>query len=218
VAAPEPDLAPFIARAREGDKEALARLESRPEKNRTAAEWAAIGQGRSRLLEHGAALAALRRAVETDPLLAADPNVLGAVRRAADDEASRKAAFALCRELLGAGGADVLFDVWAATSQKTEATTMAKAELDREEVREQASRALRIALDLRRASRCDDVKRLVEEAREYADERAFRPLNQFSSRGGCGFLGLGDCYPCLRQGTALAEALEATQARQGPRY
>ena len=36
------------------------------------------------------------------------------------------------------------------------------------------------------------------------------------SRGG--FLGLADCYPCLRRDAPVAEAIEAAQSRKGPRF
>jgi len=108
--------------------------------------------------------------------------------------------------------------VWASTSEKTEKTTLAKSILDRESTRKRASPALRLALGLRRATRCEELKALVTEAEKVADERAFRPLTQLSARKGCGFLGLADCYPCLRRDTPLTEALETAQKRKGPRF
>jgi len=177
-----------------------------------------IGKGRSLLGHHAAALAAFARAVAQDPALAEDPVMLHDVRRAADDEATQSRAFEFAAGPLGGGGADVLFDVWAATHGKTETTVLAKGLLDREEVRRHASPPLRVALDLRRTTRCEDVKRLVSDAAEVGDERAFRPLSQLKSRGGCGFLRLNDCYPCLRKDDSLSDALKAVQQRKGPRF
>jgi len=215
---PEPELGRLIARAEDGDRAELGNLESRPEDKRSAAEWMAIARGRARLMDYRPALLAFERAVEADESLAADDGMLHAVRRAADDDATQKLALDLCVNRLGAPGADVLFDIWASTSEKTTTTQVAKSLLDKPDVREHASKALRIALELRHISHCDDAKRLVLAAKDFADERAFRPLNALSARRGCGFLGLADCYSCLRQGDDLSEALKAAQNRKGPRY
>jgi hypothetical protein len=215
---PEPELGPIIARAEEGDRPSLANLEGRPENKRSPAEWMGIARGRARLMEYRPALAAFERAVKADETLANDEGMLKAVRRAIDDAATQKMALDLCVDVLGAGGADVLFDVWASTTEKTGTTQLAKSLLDKADVREHASTALRTALELRRVNRCDEAKKLVLRAKDEADERAFRPLNALTSRRGCGFLGLGDCFSCLRQGDDLSEALKAVQARKGPRF
>jgi hypothetical protein len=169
-------------------------------------------------MEYRPALAAFERAVKADESLVADEGMLKAVRRAIDDNATQKMAVDMCVDVLGAGGADVLFDVWASTTEKTGITQLAKSLLDKADVREHASTALRTALELRRVTRCDEAKKLVLRAKDEADERAFRPLNALTSRKGCGFLGLGDCFSCLRQGDDLSEALKAAQARKGPRF
>jgi hypothetical protein len=215
---PEPELGPIIAKAEDGDRPALANLESRPEAKRSPAEWMAIARGRARLMEYQPALAAFERAVKADESLAADEGMLKAVRRAADVDATQKTAFDMCVNLLGAGGADVLFDIWASTTEKTATTQLAKSLLDKADVREHASTPLRTALELRRVSRCDEAKELVIRAKEQADERAFRPLKALTSHSGCGFLGLGDCFSCLRRGDDLSEALKAVQSRKGPRF
>ena len=181
-------------------------------------EGMAIARGRARLMEYRVALAAFEQAVKADGSLAADEGMLKAVRRAADDDGTQKVALDMCVNVLGAGGTDILFDIWASTSEKTGTTQLAKSLLDKADVREHASTALRTALELRHVTRCDEAKKLVARAKEEADERAFRPLNTLTSRRGCGFLGLADCFSCLRQGDDLSEALKAVQARKGPRF
>jgi serine/threonine-protein kinase len=215
---PEPELGPIIARAEEGDRPSLAKLEERPENKRSPAEWMGIARGRARLMEYRPALAAFEQAVKGDESLANDEGMLKAVRRAVDDAATQKVALDMCVGVLSAGGADVLFDVWASTTEKTGTTQLAKSLLDKADVREHASTALRTALELRRVTRCDEAKKLVARARDEADERAFRPLKALTSRSGCGFLGLGDCFSCLRQGDDLSEAIKAVQTRKGPRF
>jgi hypothetical protein len=218
VVPPAPELSATIALARSGDRAALGVLQARRESSRTAAEWEAIGLGRAKANEYGAALGALEHAVQLDSSLSNDQDVLVTVRRAADQDDVRRRALDFAAGPLGAGGADVLFDVWASTTEKTEATTLAKSLLDRDDVHAHASEALRVALDLRHTTRCDDVKKLVPTALQSADERAYRPLMALSSRHGCGFLGLGDCFSCLRTGHDLSDAQKAAQSRKAPRF
>jgi eukaryotic-like serine/threonine-protein kinase len=215
---PAPELGAVIAKAEEGDRPAIDALLARPEKGRTAGEWMAIGKGHSRLAEDQLAVEAFQHAVTLDPELVHDKAMLHAVRRAADDDAAQKLAFELAAGPLGAEGADLLFDVWASTSEKTQTTALAKALLDKDDVRSHASDSLRVALELRRATRCEDVKRLLPSAKENGDERVLRRLTQLASRKGCGFLGLSDCFPCLRQDDELSDAQKAVQLRKAPRF
>ncbi len=218
-AAPPPvELAPIIARAKVGDRAAIAQLEARPATTRTAAEWMALGKGHAVFAEYGPALLAFRHAVTLDPPLASDAGMLADVRRAADDDSAQKDALDLAAGPLMASGADLLFDVWASTNDKTQATILAKSLLDRDDVEAHGSPALRVALDLRRATKCDDVKNLLPAALADADERSVRRLTQLATRRGCGFLGLGDCYPCLRSDDQLSDALKAAQTRKAPRF
>jgi hypothetical protein len=218
AAPPAPELGPIIRRAEAGDKDAVAELEARPEAARSAGEWMAIGKGHALFAEYPASLAAFKRAAEMDPSLTSDTVMLHLVRRAADGDTTVKPALELAAGPLGAGGADILFDVWASTNDKTDTTQLAKSLLDRDDVLAHASPSLRVALELRRATKCDDVKRLLPDAKEHADERATRRLTQLGSRHGCGFLGLADCFPCIRQNDDLSDASHAAAGRPAPKF
>src|SRR5262249_39084656 len=131
AAPPPPELGPVIARAEVGDRAAGEELALRPESGGTAAGWMGVGKGRAPLGDAPAAIAALRRAVETDSSLAADPGLLADVRHAVDDDAAQRAALDLAAGPLGESGADLLFDVWASTTEKNQTTTLARALLDK---------------------------------------------------------------------------------------
>ena len=160
----------------------------------------------------------LQSAVRADPGLAKDHDLLLAVRAAVDDDATRTQAMNLAADSLGPDGADLLYDVWTATAEKTEATSQAKSLLSRDDVRAHASKPLQLALDLRRMTRCDDIKRLLPAAITSGDDRSSRPLMALSSRKGCGFLHLGDCFSCLRGDDDLGDAQKAVQQRKSPRF
>ena len=70
----------------------------------------------------------------------------------------------------------------------------------------QASAALAVALELRQATTCEQIKQLLPRATLHGDTRAQRVLKPLVVPKGCGPGEREDCYPCLREGSALADA------------
>jgi hypothetical protein len=217
---PARDTAPIVLRASTGDHAAMTELEAIAQGERTAAEWMGLARGHAELGHGRAALTAFRRAVHLDPSLAKDPAMLRFVRRAVDDDETEKAALDLAAGPLGAPGADLLYDVSTSKSgqKKDEPPQLARSLLERDEVRGHVSKALSIALELRKTTRCDEMKKLLPRAAEDADERSVRSLTALTSRRGCGFLSLSDCFSCLRKGDDLASALSAAKGRESPKF
>jgi hypothetical protein len=58
----------------------------------------------------------------------------------------------------------------------------------------------------------------VKKAAEVADERAVSVLDRFASSRGCGILGLGDCWSCLRGNKELTVARAAAAGRKRPAW
>ena len=106
-------------------------------------------------------------------------------------------------------GADVLYNVWVATRAKTAATQLAKQLVYSPTVRAKASPALGVALDLREAKDCEAIK---------GDTRTFRILRPLLVKRGCGPRKRDDCYECLREGSALGDAIAASGARPEPSF
>ena len=120
---------------------------------------------------------------------------------------------------LGQKGADLLFDVWETHRKTPEMAPIAKAakqQLETNAVRARASPALLVLLDLWLAKSCGSYKQLLPRAIQLADERAVGKLKSLQSGRGCGFLGFGDCFPCLRGSKDLSNALKAAQSRRAP--
>jgi serine/threonine-protein kinase len=217
--APSKDMQRVLASASQGDHGAMTELAAIPEKDRTADEWLALARGHAALGQVRPALTTFRRAVMANQELAKDPAMLKLVRRAADEEPTQRLALELAAERLGEAGADILFDVSTSKAPpKSESPQIAKALLEKDEVRAHASKALAVALELRDKPRCEEAKRLLPRAIENADERSVRPLTSYTSRSGCGFLGLGDCYSCMRRGDDLADAIAAAKSRKAPKF
>jgi hypothetical protein len=205
-------------RARQGETKAMVELAAVPAADRTGPTALALATGYFSAGEMARGLDALAQALEADSDLGEHPDALRGVRRAVDDPATRERALELAATRMGSQGADVLFDVWRSTVEKTPATRSARKWLDSEAVRATAPPALVLALEIREVKGCDAALELLPRMTKLGDDRSLLPLRRLQSGSGCGFLGLQDCYPCLRKDTALEEAIAAVAERPAPRF
>lgn len=212
-----PSLDSLAERAEQGDEEALEKLEASDEKDRSAKVWVVLAKVRSARGQGVAFLEALEQAIRKDAKVASRPDVVADVRRAAAKDALANRALQLAAHHMGAAGADIVYDVWKA-SKPGGARTRAEALKKSPKVRESASPALAVALDLEGARKCGTFKELLPRAAEVGDERAAKTLARLTHRRGCGFMGLGDCYKCLRATRELNDALKAAKARSAPKF
>ncbi len=207
----------LVTRAEMGDKNAWLRLERRHADDRSAREWYVIGKARTKNDLNPEAMAAFLRAVEIDGKYASDRELLADVRAAADLPETAERVLRLAGIMTGASGADLLFDVWASTSNRTKLTHQAKELLSTQSVRSKASEALRVALELRDARGCEAFQALLARAITHGDTRSLRPLLGVTKRDGCGAQGTEDCFACLRDGR-LTEALKKAKSRPAPTF
>jgi hypothetical protein len=183
----------------------------------------ALGHGYFKLAQLPAGLAAYEKGVTEFPALAKDTTLLGDVRRAVDDADVSEEALKFSAEALGDNGMDLIYDVWDTTRSnpaKAALTKRARAYLDDDAQRAKASPALKLLLDVSKAQRegCAAAKKWVARIDAEGDMRALPLLKRFDDRRGCGFLGLGDCYGCLRGGKELATAAKTAGARPAPEF
>ncbi|HYQ43636.1 MAG TPA: serine/threonine-protein kinase [Polyangiaceae bacterium] len=223
VVAKDSELSQLIARAQGGDQTALAELSARPEAMRAGNEWLALGRGYAKLEHLSASLAAYQKGVALKPELSHDPGLLADVRRAALDATTSEVALKFAATSLGAGGVDLLYDVWdssKAVPSRAATTKLARGYLDDDAVRANASPALKLLLELGKAQKegCASVKRWLGRAASDGDARVVPALKRFDDRRGCGFLGLSDCYSCLRAGKDLGAAANGAAARPAPSF
>ncbi len=125
---------------------------------------------------------------------------------------------------LWAPGVDIVYDVWSSTKGDKASEDVNKRARDFVEdgtVRAKASPELKVALELSRAIKkqdCATAKKSVKSAAESGDVRAVPFLEQLRNSRGCGLLGLGDCWSCLRGSVNVSEAIEAAKKRPAPSY
>ncbi len=129
-----------------------------------------------------------------------------------DAQKSDEAAAALVPMLarrLGVGGADALVGL---AEKKGFAKKLAFEALATSDVRAKLSKGASVLVDARAAKTCADRKGLLGRMATEGDERIGPVVAAWSGTGGCGFLALGDCNPCLR-GKETRAALAELKAR-----
>jgi eukaryotic-like serine/threonine-protein kinase len=222
IAAPvDDDLAELMKRAEGGDRTALAELLGRAAAAKLAPAYLALGRGYFKIGQLDAGLRAYRSGGNLDPKLGEATGVLADLRRGLADAQNEQLTLEVAA-VLGAGGADFLYDVY--DSNRTTNATLskqAKVLLDSDAGQANQSPALKLALELPKAKTdgCAAVKKLLPRIEESGDIRVVPILTRLGERRGCGFLGLRDCFACLRaaNGKELAAAQKAASERPAPK-
>ncbi len=217
------ELAQLVQRVEGGDPSALDKLGARPEQQRSLAVWRALAHRYAALGRFDESLNTYRSGAAAQPGLLEDRRLFRDVRMAAADPEAAEKALKFAAGSLGAPGADLLYEVWETSRGVPSRGALAKqarAYLDEDDERARASPALRLLLELGKSQRegCSSVKRWLERARAEGDARVIPALKRFDDRRGCGFLGLADCYACLRASKDLALTADSVAPRPAPTF
>jgi len=128
---------------------------------------------------------------------------------------SADAAFTLMESGLGAKGPDLLYDLSTTKGLSSRALARVKQTLVKPEVKARMTPTLALVVEFRAASSCEAKKALLGRAKEQGDARLLASLRTLQVPKGCGFLGLGDCWSCMRRDNALGAAIAAIEERAG---
>ncbi|MET0596102.1 MAG: serine/threonine-protein kinase [Polyangiaceae bacterium] len=128
---------------------------------------------------------------------------------------SADAAFALMESGLGTKGPDLLYELSVTKGLSAKALSRAKQSLAKTDVKGRMAPALAVVMELRAATGCEAKKSLLPRAKEHGDGRLLSALRAFQTPKGCGFLGLADCWTCMRRDNALGAAIAAIEEREG---
>jgi hypothetical protein len=150
-----------------------------------------------------------RERIARDPSALQDKVVVAQLRNLTADPHTAQEGLATIAALPGSMGADLLYEIWTATANRTDATELARALLYSSDVRRKASPALSVALDLRRAETCEANRDLLPRAVQVGDRRSFQLLSKLKRKDGCGTNRKHDCFACLREGEELEAAIRA---------
>ncbi len=175
-----------------------------------AVAYAAAGKSADALRAVRAVLAASPGAMLRDDVLQVVVVAAAAGQGGADNDA-----FALLEGPLGEKGVDVLIELSAKTSVSggRELRARASKALAKVDVREHASPAALIALDMKAASLCSGKRDLLARARESGDARVLTQLKLLKQTTGCGGWTRRDCWACLRKDSILDESIAAVETR-----
>ncbi len=208
---------PAPATAAKAPAASLAGLAGKAPESLSARELLSLAEGRA-ATERDAAKA-LRLKVEASPALGKDKSIQGELLRLSGDAETARDALAAMAALEAPIGADLLYEVWTGTSQRTETTELARTLVYSTDVRPKASPALAVALDLRVAERCEQYQAALPKALKDGDRRALHLLTKLSSKRGCGPKKTEDCFACLREQTdELTATINAVKSRRAPVY
>jgi hypothetical protein len=211
---PAPKTANPLDRLRAGDEALLDAFSKRGAEGLSIEEAFALSTGRT--AKQLRAAQSLRQRLSSDPGLVKDAGIVTELLLFARDPTTSREALSAVANLPGPISADLLYEVWTGTVERNESTELARMLLGSKEVSGKASAALKVALELRSVDKCEALLPIVQRAVDSGDRRAFVPLTKLNRRNGCGPNKRSDCYPCLREGDALKNALLAVRARREP--
>ncbi len=177
--------------------------------------WRALIESYSAAKRHVDAMHATSRLAELGEAAVNDDGVHDAfVAAVLGGDRGLDTALALVEGPLGTKGPDWLYELFTQRKLSPKLNARLKQHLAKADVRSHASPALLVALDLKSSSGCEAKKALLPKAREYGDPRSLQALQALRASNGCGFLGLHDCWSCLR-GAGLESTITAVAARGG---
>ncbi len=211
----KPKALTMLERVAQGQDAAVVELSRKPVSELSIEEAISLSRGQS--AQGVRAARALRDRLDHDPGLIKDPDLLAQLRHYTDEPETARDALSAMADLPGPIGADLVYEVWAASTSRTTATELARALSYGKELRAKASPALTVALDLRDADSCEKSHDLIERATSDGDRRAYHLLAKLTRKYGCGPNKRADCYACLRSSTDLDAAMKAVKARREPR-
>ncbi len=138
----------------------------------------------------------------TDP--AVEPAVLAAVTGTPVD---LDAALTVLEGPLGAAGVDLLLDLSTRPGLTPATKNKITQSLAKPEVKAHASPAAALTLELKGTKTCDARYAMLDRASREGDARTLALLKTMQAKNGCGFLGMRDCWPCMRKDGALDGAI-----------
>ncbi len=157
---------------------------------------------------------AVGKLVALNERAADDEDVADAITAAAQGPSdSADAAFAMMEGGLGPKGPDILYDLSTTKGLTPRTNSRIKQTLAKPEVKARMSPALTVAIDIKSATGCEAKRALLPRAKEQGDSRVLGLLRSYLVPRGCGFLGLGDCYSCMRKDNVLGATIAAIEDR-----
>jgi hypothetical protein len=200
-------------RAEAGDGDALFKITNMAPGERSSALTLALERGHQAQKQNE--FKEFARQLEA-PSGLSTPNLVARFLSFATSPETMLPAFAHLLGWPGTTGPDVLYAVWEKAPGGSRAASLAQQLLHSADQRAKATPALVTALDLRSATSCEDYLRVLPAVQRDGDQRCSATLRALKHRDGCGDDGQKDCFACLRDSSALDDALKAIEGRAAP--
>lgn len=214
--AKKPALTP-IELAEQGDPRAVGELEKMEPINRSIEQALALSKGLA--AEKRLALSHLRSTIAK---LGGTPDAEATKRlvQFAKDADTAREVIGLIATLPGPVGPDLLYEFANDKKTQPELAKLSDQLLLNKQVRQKASPALALFLDLRDATTCEVRQTLLEKAPEVGDRRMLSLAASYIKKTGCGDKNRQDCNPCLRDNNSkiIGTALTKVKGRKPPSY
>lgn len=195
----------------------LAELEERAPGSLRVAEILRVATAHAE--QKQAAARDFRRKIAANPALGKDNATDNALLQMAADPLTAPDALEAMTTLEAPTAADLLYEVWTRTTERTDTTELAHTLLYSADVKSKASPALAVALALRSAETCEDYRVLLPKALTDGDHRSQHLLAKLTTKRGCGPKKSDDCYACLRdKRDELTATINAVKSRHAPTF
>lgn len=192
-------------------------LEGRPSSAASARELLLLADAHDQ--QKRSAAHALREQLAAEPASGKESAIQTQLLRLSADPLTAPDALAAMAALDPPIGADLLYEVWTASTVRSDTTDLARALLYSADVRSKASSALSVALDLRVAETCEQYEAVLPKALTDGDRRAAHLLAKLNAKHGCGAKKNEDCYACLRaKKDELSATISAVKSRTAPSF
>lgn len=210
---------PLLLRARSGQRAAIAELNSREPTSLSLEEVQALAIGEEKIARENTARQVLKLARKRR--LDADDRA-AFLRQVGNPRTYREALLAMA-ENRSWHGPDLIYLAMRRYRSQEHVADFARSLLLTPRIYKYASPALTVVIDAESmtgepgsTSECLHVRQLVDRALEEGDSRAVLHMARFAKTTGCGEDNAEDCYPCLREDSALVDALRAAKTRSPP--
>ncbi len=164
-----------------------------------------IGRAQVAKKDYVAATAALERALDLEPEMRRDPRVAGVVFQTAQAKPSSAAAFRLLEGPMRERGAAIEHDLAVYAPKGSPAQRHAETFLGSPRFLAVADPALRLAVALRQAKSCAEVRALLPEVKDAGDKNSLVYLKFFSEHLAS--------YRCLKGDSLLADTVRVIELR-----
>jgi hypothetical protein len=213
-AAPKEDPVPGeIDKAKKEGGAALEKLAERFPKDYRV--WLELAASHSAKGDNAAAVAAVGKAVAADSKANEQQPASEILTAAVRKRETTDAALELLQGPMGGAGATVVYDLANDAKVPSPVRTRAEQWIRSDAFQKVATPDVGMAASLRYAKSCSERHSLLTQAAEKGQQRTLEYLNIVKVPGGCGHNARKDCFPCMRQDSALKDAIAAIQKRAG---